>query len=130
MTLKDAGVRATIAVSDMQRATAFYEGALGLVPLPAGSTGEMLRIYPCGDGSRLQVYASEHAGTGGATVASWSVSDFDAVTARLRENGVEFERYDGMEADEDGVHAFGSHRMVWFSDPDGNVLAVDNQVGD
>lgn len=126
MGLRDAGVRATVAVSDMQRARDFYEGALGLEPLPAGSTGDMVCIYPCGSGSRLQVYVSEHAGSGSATAASWSVSDFDAVISELRGRGVELERYEGMDADEHGVHSFGSHKVAWLTDPDGNVIAIDN----
>ena len=129
MSLSDAGVRATIAVSDIERAAEFYEGKLGLTPLPEGSTGAALRIYPCGSGSRLQVYVTEHAGSGGATVASWSVPDFDELTAELRANGVEFERNEGMEADEHGVHAFGTHKMVWFADPDGNIIGLDNGPG-
>ena len=126
MSLSDAPVRATVAVSDMERAAAFYEGVLGLEPPPAGSTGPMVRIYACGAGSRLQIYVSEHAGTGTATVASWSVDDFDAVVDGLLAAGATLERYDGMEADERGVHAFGSHRVAWIADPDGNVLSLDN----
>ncbi len=129
MGLRDATVRATIAVSDMERAAAFYEGVLGLAPQPEGSTGPQLRIYPCGAGSRLQVYVSQHAGSGTATVASWSVDDFDEVIDRLVAAGAVLERYEGMPADERGVHAFGTHRVAWIADPDGNVISLDNGPG-
>ena len=125
MTLADARVRATIAVSDMDRAVAFYEGVLGLARLGETMQGQV-RIYPCGQGSLLQVYASEHAGTGTATVASWSAEDFDALVDALLAGGVAFDTYEGMPADERGVHAFGTHRVAWFRDPDGNVLSIDN----
>lgn len=37
-----------------------------------------------------------------------------------------FERYAAQAADENGVHSFGEHKVVWFRDPDGNTLALDN----
>lgn len=125
MSLADAQVRATIAVSDMDRAVAFYEGVLGLARLGQTMPGQV-RLYPCGRGSLLQVYVSEHAGTGSATVASWSTGDFDGVVDALLAAGVTLETYEGMPADERGVHEFGSHRIAWFCDPDGNVLSLDN----
>ncbi len=69
MSLVNAQVRATVAVSDMSKAVEFYEGTLGLSPQDVDGMSEV-RIYPCGEGSLLQVYASEHAGTATATVAS------------------------------------------------------------
>lgn len=124
MGLAHATVRATVAVADLDRATAFYEGTLGLTPRPGGIAA--VRIYPCG-GGELQVYASPgHAGASTATVASWSLDDFDATIDALRTAGVELLRYDGLDADERGVHAFGEHRVAWLQDPDGNVLALDN----
>jgi len=126
MTLRDAPVRATVAVTDIGAAAAFYEGTLGLAPEP-GEGMDQVRIYACGAGTFLQVYVSEHAGTAAATVASWTATDdFDTVIDELAATGVGFERYDGLEADERGVHRFGAHRVAWFRDPDGNTLALDN----
>lgn len=124
MSLSSAQVRATIAVPDIDRAVEYYEGTLGLSPLGGADMGDV-RIYPCGSGSLLQVYASEHAGTT-ATVASWSADDFDSVVGELREKGVTFESYGEPATDDEGVHTFGEHKVVWFKDPDGNTLALDN----
>jgi predicted enzyme related to lactoylglutathione lyase len=125
MNLSDAVVRATIAVSDLAAAARFYEGVLGLTAREGGP--EFVRMYACGEGSVLQVYASpEHAGTGTGTAASWSVPDFDATIDALAAAGVAFTRSAALPSDERGVHAFGEHRVAWCSDPDGNVLAVDN----
>lgn len=127
MSLRDAQVRATIAVSDMGAAAAFYEETLGLSPLDGSEEmSAAVRIYPCGAGSLLQVYESEHAGTTTATVASWSAEDFDSVVDDLRANGVTFEGYGQPPTDEGGVHTFGEHKVVWFADPDGNTIALDN----
>ncbi len=125
MSLLNAQVRATVAVSDIAQATDFYETTLGLSPRPTGDMDEV-RIYPCGEGSLLQVYASEHAGTATATVASWSTPHFESVVEELSARGVSFERYAAQAADENGVHTFGGHKVVWLRDPDGNTLAVDN----
>lgn len=124
MGLSNARVRATIAVSDISIATEFYEGVLGLTP-EGDAPMEQVRIYLCGSGSVLQVYASEHAGTATATVASWSAEDFGQVVDELAAKGVTFESY-GLPATKKGVHTFGEHQVVWFRDPDGNTIALDN----
>jgi hypothetical protein len=38
--------------------------------------------------------------------------------------GVRFERYDGLEQDEKGIHRTGGPLIAWFTDPAGNVLSV------
>lgn len=124
MSLSDTKVGATIAVSDLDRARQFYEGKLGLSATsedpPAAIT------YGCGDGSELLVYASEYAGTGKATVATWEVSDLEATVDELTAKGVEFESYDEpMKTDEKGIFAAeGMGKIAWFKDPDGNTIAV------
>ena len=125
MGLGDEQVRATIAVSDIGRAREFYEGKLGLSAQEGGP--DMVRIYECGGGSLLQVYESpDHAGKSTATVASWSVPEFDTLIDELHAAGVTFERYDTPEGDERGVHTFGTHKVAWCRDPDGNTIAMDN----
>ncbi|MBA3300044.1 MAG: VOC family protein [Thermoleophilaceae bacterium] len=125
MSLSSAQVRATVAVSDINQAVEFYEGALGLTPLGGDGMADV-RIYPCGSGSLLQLYASEHAGVSTATVASWSADDFESLIGELRAKGVTFETYGEPATDDDGIHTFGDHKVAWFKDPDGNTLAVDN----
>jgi catechol 2,3-dioxygenase-like lactoylglutathione lyase family enzyme len=125
MSLSDAQVRATVAVSDIGRAREFYEGTLGLRTSDDDGV-DQVRIYRCGGGSVLQVYASEHAGASTATVASWSADDFDAVIDDLIAKGVTFERYHEPATDDRGVHTFGEHRVVWLRDHDGNTIAIDN----
>jgi hypothetical protein len=46
----------------------------------------------------------------------------------MRAKGVTFEHYDLPQGTRDGdVHYFGDLRVVWFRDPDGNILSVQNQ---
>jgi catechol 2,3-dioxygenase-like lactoylglutathione lyase family enzyme len=119
-------VRASIAVSDIERAAEFYEGKLGL---PAGAEqSDESRIYECGDGTALHVYESPaNAGKAPATLATWYVADLEQVVDELGSNGVAFERYDdpGLSADEKGIHELADGRVAWFSDPDGNTFAIE-----
>ena len=111
----------TLAVSDLDRARAFYEGTLGFTPQGDVPDGV---LYRAGGGSFL-VYPSAYAGTNKATAMSFDVPDdaFDAEVSALREKGIDFDTFD-MEGIEwsDGVAQFGSMRAVWFTDPDGNIL--------
>src|SRR5215210_3305345 len=117
MGLSSYEVRASIAVSDMARADEFYEGKLGL----AAREGQpdQSRVYACGGGSSLHVYASPaHAGKATATLASWSVPDLEAVVEELRSRGVAFAQYDEPATDANGIHTYGDHKVGWFKDPD------------
>jgi catechol 2,3-dioxygenase-like lactoylglutathione lyase family enzyme len=120
--LSDRDAAATIAVRDTKAAKKFYEGALGLKPVPS-EEGSVLK-YRSG-GSTLLVYESRFAGTNKATAATWVVDDVDQVVRDLRAKGVSFEHYDMPGAVLRGdVHVMGGHEAAWFKDPDGNILSV------
>ena len=126
MSLSGYKVRASIAVSDIARAAEFYERKLGLSP--AETQPDESRIYACGGGTSLHVYASPaHAETATATLATWYVADVEKVVDELGSRGVTFERYDdpSLSADEKGIHELDNGRVAWFKDPDGNTFAVE-----
>jgi catechol 2,3-dioxygenase-like lactoylglutathione lyase family enzyme len=112
------------AVSDMDRARAFYEGTLGL--RPGEDMGEAV-TYPCGAGTALLVYRSEFAGQTGATIAGFEVPEVADAVADLSGRGVTFEQYDqpGIRTDERGIFDAGPFRAAWFRDPDGNTFAIN-----
>ncbi len=114
----------TLAVSDVDRARAFYEGTLGFTPRDDAPEGVM---YHAGSGLFL-VYPSSYAGTNQATAISFPVPGdrFDAEVSALREKGIEFLTFE-MEGLvwADGVATMGSTRAVWFTDPDGNIHTVE-----
>jgi catechol 2,3-dioxygenase-like lactoylglutathione lyase family enzyme len=116
-----------LAVSDLDRARAFYEGTLGFSP--EGDPPEGV-LYRAGTG-RFLVYASSYAGTNKATAMSFDVPPeaFDAEVAALRERDITFQTFDmeGMEW-HDGVAHAGPMRAVWFADPDGNILNVETMA--
>jgi Glyoxalase/Bleomycin resistance protein/Dioxygenase superfamily len=124
--LGDKEAIATVAVKDIEAAGKFYEGKLGLKPIPTPERS--VRSYKIGS-SRLLVYESQFAGTNKATAATWSVgNDVDGVVKDLKAKGVAFEKYDMPDTTRDGdVHVSGPMRVAWFKDPDGNIHALVNQ---
>jgi catechol 2,3-dioxygenase-like lactoylglutathione lyase family enzyme len=65
-----------------------------------------------------------NAGTGSATVACWEVEDLESEMEALKEKGIQFEHYEGMGQDENGVMDMGDGQVAWFTDPDGNIFAI------
>ncbi len=125
-------LRTSVAVSDIARAVAFYEGRLGLRALRSAPSAHILdgsRIYASGGGPALNVYQSVTAGTTEATLATWYVDDLDEIVDELTAAGVDFVRYEQFEHDPKGITArAGGGRIAWFQDPDGNTFAIEADV--
>ncbi|GAB3837765.1 VOC family protein [Micromonospora andamanensis] len=132
MPLSTYDLRTSIAVSDIHRAVAFYEGKLGLQALQSGPSAHIAdgsRIYGCGGRPALNVYQSVTAGKSQATLATWYVDDIDQVVDELVASGVEIVRYDQLAHDARGITArAGGGRIAWFQDPDGNTFALEADV--
>ncbi|WP_433124819.1 VOC family protein [Micromonospora sp. CA-240977] len=132
MPLSTYHLRTSIAVSDIQRAVAFYEGKLRLQALRSGPSANIAdgsRVYGSGGVPALNVYQSVSAGKTPATVATWYVEDIDQIVDELVSFGVEFIRYDQLEHDAKGITArAGGGRIAWFQDPDGNTFALEADV--
>jgi catechol 2,3-dioxygenase-like lactoylglutathione lyase family enzyme len=123
--LKTHNSSAIVAVRDIARARQFYEQTLGLEL--AGAEGEEVLVFKTG-GTHLVVYVSEFAGANPANAVVWGVGDeIESIAAELAGKGVAFERYEMDGATfADGVHRMGDFRMVWFKDPDGNILHLNS----
>jgi catechol 2,3-dioxygenase-like lactoylglutathione lyase family enzyme len=119
-------VMATIAVKDLDAASRFYEGSLGLER--ASAEGSEAIVYRSG-GSTLLVYRSGYAGTNRATAATWILGDdLEETVQALRVRGVTFEHYDLPETTRTGdVHVAGRLKIAWLKDPDGNILALSSE---
>ena len=116
---------AIVAVSDIERARRFYSDTLGLELEEEGMEGVL--VYRTGS-TYLVVYPSEVAGTNKANAVVWDCgADLEAIAADLRARGVTFEHYemDGVTY-KDGVHEADGFKMVWFKDPDGNILHLNS----
>lgn len=123
--LKARNSSAIVAVRDLDRATAFYGETLGL-NLSPDSSGDVA-VFQTGD-TFLVVYVSKAAGTNQANAVVWGVGEeIESIAADLASKGVTFEQYDMEGATyENGVHRTGDFRMVWFKDPDGNILHLNS----
>jgi catechol 2,3-dioxygenase-like lactoylglutathione lyase family enzyme len=125
MSLSNYRVGAAVAVSDMNRARAFYEGKLGFAA--AGDDPDGGRTYECAEQTTLHVFPSPAgAAASGATVAEWTVDDLEHIVDELTESGVTFERYDDeqISTNEKGIAVFGDSKGAWFKDSDGNVFVL------
>ncbi|RZJ46402.1 MAG: VOC family protein [Brevundimonas sp.] len=120
--LKDRNSSAIVAVSDLNRARVFYEETLGLT-LESGSVSDGVLSFRTGDTS-LSVYRSDYAGTNKVNAVTWAMKgDIVEVVDDLRSKGVVFEHYPDMPGTLNGdIHEYGPAKMVWFKDPDGNIL--------
>ena len=119
--LESSNVTANLAVKDIAKAKAFYEGTLGLSQVD-DMDGELI-VYKSGD-TLINVYHSQFAGTNKATAASWAVGDqIGVIVKSLRSKGVTFEHYDmpGLSLEGD-IHVGSGMKVAWFKDPDGNIL--------
>ncbi|HEV7346561.1 MAG TPA: VOC family protein [Devosia sp.] len=120
--LNDKDSSAIVAVSDLARARDFYADVLGLECIAADEGVMQFRT----GATALVVYVSDFAGTNQANAVVWGVGgELEAIVATLRDKGVSFERYPGMDFS-DGIHSAGDFRMVWFKDPDGNILHLNS----
>jgi predicted enzyme related to lactoylglutathione lyase len=119
--LNEAMVVATIPVTDMDRAMAFYRDVLGLTLLE--QTPFALR-FSAGDGTQLSVFKRPPVERG-HTVAHFEVRDIEATVEDLRSRGAVFEEYEtGPLVTTNGIAQIGSARGAWLKDPEGNVLGL------
>jgi catechol 2,3-dioxygenase-like lactoylglutathione lyase family enzyme len=110
-------------MTDAARAKAFYCGVLGL-PLQHEDAFAVV-VDAGGAPLRLAVVADVPAPAG--TNAGWLVDDVGVAVRALTAAGVSFERFPGMEQDDDGVwRSPGGDEVAWFRDPDGNRLSLSS----
>ncbi|HKG30877.1 MAG TPA: hypothetical protein VKA91_06365 [Nitrososphaeraceae archaeon] len=50
--------------------------------------------------------------------------DIEGVVQQLKVKGIIFEHYDMPGVTRDDVHIAGDMKVVWFKDPDGNILNI------
>jgi predicted enzyme related to lactoylglutathione lyase len=106
-----------LAVSDLERACAFYRDSLGLRVEQQAEQWAQLEI----DGLRVGLNASEHPrGEGGAVIAFRPREGLEEAVEQLRAEGVEI-------AGEPTEHPWG--RIATFKDPDGNDLQLYEPPG-
>lgn len=110
-----------VLVTDAARAKAFYCDVLGLPLVYEDNFAVVLHVA----GASLRLALVESVPEPAGTNAGWQVDDINATARALAARGVVFERFDGMDQDDDGVwHPPGGGGVAWFRDPDGNRLSL------
>jgi catechol 2,3-dioxygenase-like lactoylglutathione lyase family enzyme len=118
--LADSRSYSGIAVQDMNEARRFYADTLGL----RTSEEYGLMWLKMAGGRDVLVYEQADAVPASFTILNFEVDDIGAVASWLAERGVQFERYNGMAQDENGIFRDEGPFIAWFKDPSGNVLSV------
>jgi catechol 2,3-dioxygenase-like lactoylglutathione lyase family enzyme len=114
-------VVATVPVTDIEQAKAFYGGTLGLEFLWENPVSVRFR---CGGSSEISIFkrpktVTEH------TLAHFEVTDLDAVVRDLEAKGVKFDDYtEGPLMTTGHIAQLGPARAAWMHDPDGNTLGL------
>lgn len=112
---------AFIPCRDPARVRAFYEETLGLELM---AEDEFALTFDAG-GTPVRLTRVAGHQPPPYTVLGWEVEDLDEAAAELGKRGIEMARFAGLEQDERGVWtAPAGSRVVWFRDPDGNVLSI------
>lgn len=114
----------SFAVDDMAAARQFYGETLGMRVSDA-YLGQ-LRLHIGGDQSIL-VYSKPDHSPASFTILNLLVADIEQAIDELTERGVAFERYDGLEMDDKGIHRNDDPPVsptAWFKDPAGNILSL------
>ena len=110
-----------IPTRDADVARRFYEGLLGMrfvsddnFAIVLDAEGTMVRLVRAGD-FRPQPF----------TILGWESKNLAEAVDELTAAGVELENFGFPGQGEDGIwYAPGGSKVVWFKDPDGNLLSV------
>ena len=112
---------AFVPATDLDVARQFYADTLGLALVEQNPVACVFDAH----GTMLRVTAVPDMKPAPYTVLGWAVADIAAAAQDLRDRGVVFQRFDGMEQDELGIWtAPGGDLVAWFRDPAGNTLSL------
>ena len=125
--LANAPLTTILPVMDLARARAFYEKKLGLTGGREKPDGKY--EYPVGNGV-LALFQRGTPTKADHTAVSFAVRDITAAIRDLESRGVVFHDYDlpGLKTVQH-VCVLGSEKAAWFSDPEGNILCIHEDVG-
>jgi catechol 2,3-dioxygenase-like lactoylglutathione lyase family enzyme len=118
--LADSKAFSGFAVVDLDAAATFYGDTLGL---STSVENGLLTLHLAGDRDTL-VYPKPDHQPANYTILNFPVDDVERAVDELTARGVQFERYEGFDQDEKGIHRGMGPDIAWFKDPSGNILAV------
>ena len=126
MELKDSKAFSGFSVNDIGQALQFYTEILGI---SVNQTDMGLHLDVTG-GTPVFVYEKPNHVPADFTVLNFPVANIDDSISQLVAKGVNFERYEGLPAEQDekgvlrGLAAGAGPDIAWFKDPAGNVFSL------
>jgi catechol 2,3-dioxygenase-like lactoylglutathione lyase family enzyme len=121
--LQDSKAFSGFAVDDLEAARRFYGETLEQRVEVLDERNGLMTLHLTGERPTL-IYRSPGFTPASYTILNFPVDDVDAAVEWLAGRGVEFERYDGMPQEPNGVMKGNGPDIAWFKDPAGNTLAV------
>ena len=114
-----------VVTSRPEEAKDFYSNKLGFRFV---SDDDFALVFDA-NGSMLRVVKAKSWTPQQGTVLGWQVNDIFAYVKQFSGVGLEFQRYEFMHPDGQGIVTFPSgDKVAWFKDPDGNVLSLSQHV--
>jgi catechol 2,3-dioxygenase-like lactoylglutathione lyase family enzyme len=125
--LAHAPMTTMLPVKDLDRARDFYVKKLGLEAEGLAADGKFL--LRCKGGAKLALFPKPGGTKAEHTAVSFLVGDIVAEIRALEHRGVQFHDYDlpGLKTFEH-VCVLGSEKAAWFSDTEGNVLCLHEEL--
>lgn len=117
----DAKIFSGFSVNDLQKAKQFYGDILEL-QITEEAMG-ILKLHLPG-GSEVIIYPKPNHIPATFTILNFQVKNIESTVVELISRGLTFERYDGFNADDKGIHRGYGPSIAWFKDPAGNILSV------
>jgi catechol 2,3-dioxygenase-like lactoylglutathione lyase family enzyme len=119
--MDNAKLIAFVATARSAEALTFYSQILGF---PVLDDTPFASVFDA-NGTTLRVQKVEKVSPSPYTVLGWAVDNIAVAMQGLRENGVKFERFEGLDQDDlDVWRAPDGTSVAWFRDPDGNLLSL------
>ena len=118
---------AFLSVSNRIKAKDFYTGKLGLKVLYEDEFALVLSLGV----TSLRISEVKAFQPQPFTVLGWEVNDIVSSAKKLKSLDIDAKRYDMLDQDEWGIWCSPSTSMqiLWFEDPDGNVLSLSGTAG-
>jgi catechol 2,3-dioxygenase-like lactoylglutathione lyase family enzyme len=125
-TLARAGVTAILPVKELERARDFYVNRLGLEAEGLAADGKFILRA---SGTRLALMPKPGGTKAEHTALSFKVDNLAAEIQALKARGVSFHDYDlpGFKT-VDHIAVLGNEKAAWFSDPEGNILCLHEEL--
>lgn len=110
-------------VDDLDKARAFYGQTLGLKVEDNQDAG-ILKIH-LNDNTWVLAYPKPDHKPATYTILNFEVEDIEKAAQNLKDLGITFEKYPGLDIGEDGISRSENGPLIaWFTDPAGNIISV------